>query len=420
MIFQPIMKRLILPVAFFTSILVSAQTYNVKVLTWNILNWPSTSAIASDTATRCPAFRSVLGYAMPDIIMTCENNGSVGLNWFRDQVLNSLSTNHYALGTFVNGYDTDNALYYRDSLFRFVSNVPITTALRDINQFTLVFKATGDTLILYMCHLKAGTGYESNRTAEVMNLRAVTNSFTPGKNFLIGGDYNVYADTESAYQNLLLDNIGDDGNFVDVIPNMSGVWNYWGYARYHTQSTRVVAGPGGGSTGGMDDRFDMILMSNGIMQNGGVYYLPGSYTNIGNDGNHYNKAINYQPNTAVSPTVADALLNTSDHLPVMVTLQMSGTADLTSIESPISNLVVYPQPISAQSVISYSLRQKAQVTLIVTDLAGRIIWEGERGLQPSGEHTESLESAYLISNGFYLLSLKVDNQLITKKISILN
>jgi hypothetical protein len=64
----------------------------------------------------------------------------------------------------------------------------------------------------------------------------------------------------------------------------------------------------------------MILMSPKIMENGGITFVPGSYTAYGNDGNHYNDSINRTPNTAVGQTIADAIHYSSDHIPVYVNL----------------------------------------------------------------------------------------------------
>ena len=45
-------------------------------------------------------------------------------------------------------------------------------------------------------------------------------------------------------------------------------------------------------------------------------YIEDSLTPFGNDGNHFNQSINQGTNSAVSPEVADALYEASDHLPV--------------------------------------------------------------------------------------------------------
>ncbi|MBK7869031.1 MAG: T9SS type A sorting domain-containing protein [Ignavibacteriales bacterium] len=100
---------------------------------------------------------------------------------------------------------------------------------------------------------------------------------------------------------------------------MTGSWNNVIYSRYHTQSPRTRQFQGG-ATGGMDDRFDLILMSQTIMDAGGITFVPGSYTAYGNDGNHYNDSINRTPNTAVGQTIANAIHYASDHIPVYVNL----------------------------------------------------------------------------------------------------
>ena len=79
----------------------------------------------------------------------------------------------------------------------------------------------------------------------------------------------------------------------------------------------------GGATGGMDDRFDFFLGSSGILDGEGIAYITGSYETVGQDGNHFNKAINDLPaNAAVAPSVADALHDASDHLPLYVDMQL--------------------------------------------------------------------------------------------------
>ena len=63
----------------------------------------------------------------------------------------------------------------------------------------------------------------------------------------------------------------------------------------------------------------MILMSQEIINSGEVTYVPGSYNEYGNDGNHFNDSINQPPNAVVSQQIADALHYASDHLPVYAT-----------------------------------------------------------------------------------------------------
>ncbi len=279
----------------------------VKMMSYNLLNFTTTSQ------DRIPFFKTVVTLSDPDILVVQEIISQAAVNLFYSQVLSPV----YSAGVFIDGPDSDNAIFYKNSLFSFVGNTPIATALRNISQFTIVYKTTGDTLRIYSVHLKASTGSsnEAQRAAEVAILRNVTNSLGTGKNFIVCGDFNIYKSTELAYVNLIADNGINEGYFIDPF-QMTGLWNNVAYAQYHTQSPRVRQF-GGGATGGMDDRFDLLLYSQAIADPGGMAYVGNTMWAVGNDGNHYNDSINAQPNTSVSVAVANALHNASDHLPVV-------------------------------------------------------------------------------------------------------
>ena len=134
-----------------------------------------------------------MAYTRPDILAVCEIISEAGVNEFLNDVLNADSAGLYSAGTFINGPDTDNAIFYKTSKFTFVSNIPINTSLRDISLFTLVHNMSNDTIRIFNCHLKAsqGSSNEAQRLSEVNTVRAVTNSFPAGTEFLILGDFNI-------------------------------------------------------------------------------------------------------------------------------------------------------------------------------------------------------------------------------------
>lgn len=310
-----------------------AQNY-VRIMTYNILNYPG-----SDSATRNPYFRTVIDSAKPDILVVQEITSQGGVTGFLNAVMNA-SGNTYRAGTFINGYDTDNAIFYKTALFNFISNTPIHTALRDINEFKLVHLLTGDTVRIYSLHLKAGDTDTLARLAEVDSLRKVTDALPQGTDFIVCGDFNIYRSTDPSYRRLLQVVSGKEGHFIDPITNMTGIWNNPVYAQYHTQSARVRSF-GGGANGGLDDRFDMILYSKATNDSGGITFVKNSLIPYGNDGNHYNDSINEQPNTAVSVTVANALHYASDHLPVYATfsfgeIYLNITAIISGFYNPVT------------------------------------------------------------------------------------
>lgn len=312
---------LIIVVSLYTG-LAFAQ-YEHTIMTYNILNFPLT-----DTTSRNLYFRQIFSSIQPDILVVEEIASKAAADSFMSKILNK-SSSGYQVGTFINGPDLDAAIFYKASYFTFISNVPIHTTLRDINEFRLKHNATNDTLIIYSVHLKASNTSQDSlqRAAEVDSLRKRTNSLPPNSNYIVLGDFNIYSSNESAYQKLK--NQSSPGYFIDPF-SLNGVWNNSAYSIYHTQSTRTRSF-GDGSTGGLDDRFDMILMSPAVMEAGGITYVPGSYRAYGNDGNHYNDSINKMPNTAVTQQVANALHYASDHLPVYASFSFSSDfLDLTS------------------------------------------------------------------------------------------
>lgn len=294
---------------FLTSIIFAQQS--VTLVTYNLLNYsPGTS--------RDGYYRTIINEINPDLLVTQEMLSQNGADDFLSNVLNH-STNKYNAGDFIDGYDTDNAIYYKTASFDFISNIPIPTSLRDINEFKVVYLPTNDTIMIYSVHLKASQGgsNEQQRLTEINALRQVTDNLPLNSNFIICGDFNIYYSDEPAFQRLV--DQSNPGYVADPI-NVTGYWHDNAtFAQYHTQSTRTRQF-GGGATGGLDDRFDMILISQAISDSGGIDYVNGSYISFGNDGLHFNDSINALPNIAVSDSVANALHYASDHLPVLLKL----------------------------------------------------------------------------------------------------
>tara|TARA_B100000315_G_scaffold201954_2_gene194508 strand:- start:2629 stop:3711 length:1083 start_codon:yes stop_codon:yes gene_type:complete len=274
-----------------------SQSSPVRIATYNILNFPGSTG-----DERVPSFQLVLDEISPDILVVQEMLSQDGADTFLNDVLN-YSNLTFAASNFINGYDTDNMLYYNPSKVDYINQTEIATALRDINGYTLSVEQ--DTFTIYSVHLKASQGStnEQKRLEEVQDLHSQLNWDYPS---IVAGDFNIYTANESAYNYLL-----DDILLIDPLDAYGNWHNNSQYAYLHSQSTRTTDF-GGGSTGGMDDRFDMILISDGLTDN----FIDGSYTSYGNDGQHLNMAINDGNNGNVSQEIANALHLASDHLPV--------------------------------------------------------------------------------------------------------
>ncbi|MER3524458.1 MAG: hypothetical protein C4326_10440 [Ignavibacteria bacterium] len=287
----------------------SAQSFDtLRIATYNILNYPG-----STSAVRNPEFRKVIHTLSPDVLVVQELVSAAGQNEFLSSVLNAYTPNLYAAAPFNDGPDTDNGLFYKPARCEFLGATYLSTPLRDIAEYVVRPVNSTTSLRIYSVHLKASTGTtnEQARLQEVTILRNRLDSLPSGTPFLILGDFNIYSSAEPAFQLLTSTGTNAAGQAFDPL-NLSGSWgSNPAFAPYHTQSPRVRSF-GGGSTGGMDDRFDMILTSSTMAGR----IVPSSYIAYGNDGNHYNDSINRLPNAAVPDSVANALHAASDHIPV--------------------------------------------------------------------------------------------------------
>ena len=399
-------------------LLFAAASYGqdtAKVMAYNLLNY-----VAGDTAVRNPYYRTTINAFNPDVMVVEEMTSQAMANAFRDKVLNLAGVGVYQSGTFIDGPDTDCEIYFKSNKFVFISNTPIVTDLRNIYMFRIFHIATQDTLILFAVHLKASTGAanELSRAQEVDSLRKVTNLLPAGSNFIVMGDFNIYGSAESAYQKLLAPG-GIQGYFLDVL-SLSGIWNNGAYAPYHTQSTRTRSF-GGGATGGMDDRFDMILFSQGVIDQGGVTYIPQSLSAYGNDGQHYNDSINHPPNLAVSQTVANALHYSSDHLPITMKLKFESPNGIISISGVPAEFMLsqnYPNPFNPTTKIRFGipagLTGGAHAQIIIYDINGRAAAKIiDKQMQPGQYEVEWNAASY--ASGVYFYRLTAGEYVMSRK-----
>lgn len=288
------------------------QRQEFSLVSYNSLRYSPTNIDA-----RHPQLRLVHGDLKADILAVQELSGQAAAQMYLDSVLNFDSIT-YSMANFIDGNDLDCALFYKTAKFNFINSKSYPTTLRDIYHYEIWPIGSPDTLHIFNLHLKASTGStnQQRRKDEVDVMRQVTDQFPANAHFLVCGDFNIYSANEPAYNRLLEDTPGNDGHFVDQI-SISGTWNRASYAMYHTQSPRSNAFNGGAS-GGMDDRFDMILMSETLDDTLGLHYVANSMFPYGNDGLHYDMSINDPPsNTAVSQVLADALYYVSDHIPIV-------------------------------------------------------------------------------------------------------
>ncbi len=390
---------------------VSVGKDRITFMCYNLLNYPDVDqgSITTDTTLRNPFFRTTVAAINPDIMVIGELISLQGYNGFLSNVMNA-NGNVYSAATYINSFDTDNGLFYKTSKFQFISNTPIQTDLRDINEFKLLHLLSGDTLRVYAVHLKASPSPadEAQRAKEVDSLRKVTNLLPAGSNFIVCGDFNIYNDSESAYQKLIQVNVNNEGHFIDPIP-LSGSWNNPAYSLYHTQSPRTRSF-GGGITGGLDDRFDLILYSKAISLSGGMTYVANSTVAYGNDGAHFNDSVNHPPNAVVSQAIADALHNGSDHLPVVANFEFENTV-CAIVDAGATQLIAPSTPscTNASQPLQVQIKNYGSNTINFSNTNLQVVLEVTNPSSSLSTFTKTLTSGTLAANAF--LTVAFDNTL---------
>jgi endonuclease/exonuclease/phosphatase family metal-dependent hydrolase len=318
----------------------------LTLMTYNILNYRNFTSYCTSSnnnpITKEAALREVIAYAQPDLLVCNEVGGATPAAHEKilTDVLNTGGTTRWASTSYANnGFSTlVNGVYYDQTklgikregmVSKSVSNVDLVRVL-DVVQFYYkdsLLSVNPDTVFFTVvaAHLKAGsatTDLADRATATAALMQHLTQRVSD-PNVLLGGDFNIYKSQEAAFQNLINHSVASE-RFYDPIGQL-GTWtNNANYAPYHTQSTRNAnTNNGCFSGGGLDDRLDQWLVSSSVKDGlGKVAYVPGSFRVVGNDGMHFNQGIDEGTNYSVPANIRAALYTVSDHLPVLVELDI--------------------------------------------------------------------------------------------------
>lgn len=304
----------------------------------------------------------------PDLVMTLEFQSQAAV----DSFLLSLNTayknatgdtiDRWSATPFTNGPDTDSAVFYRNDKMQYLSRTLVIAggnvngAPRDIYRTDLKLLGYASNAAIVSCypvHFKSGSASadQNRRQIEATAIRNDVNAqvlIDPLRTFVFAGDTNIQNSTQAAYQTL----VGGAANtrFNDPIKT-PGSWNNNGAFRIvHTQD------PIG--AGGMDDRYDQVLISSNLIDGVGFDYIGNasipystttwndpnhSYRAWGNDGTTFDVAMAIASNTFVGPAIAQALVNLcggAGHLPVFLDLRVPAVASVSTTTINFGDLTV--------------------------------------------------------------------------------
>jgi hypothetical protein len=340
----------------------SAQE-TLKVMSYNLLRYGAQGISCTPTGVtaRNAWFSAILNDAQPDIFGVNEIGPSNGPTAPYVNILNNILkpiNSAYAAAnvTFNASQDIANAFFYNSDKLGLKSQAVIPHSLRNIDYYRLYYKGpgllSGDTtwIEVVLLHLHSSdASIRSSQTAAVMTY--LGNLGRPG-NFIVMGDMNMDGSSSGAFQNLV-SSANANIDMADPI-NLTGTWSNNNSARHAwSQSTRGSGSSDCGSGGGLDDRFDIIVCSNSIINNtDDVRYIPSSYHVFGNTN---------APNPAVSAAAASALAPMSDHYPVYLSLEIS-KAVAVDPQMPTFNLGLLGNP------VDHLLQARVSVTSELTGL----------------------------------------------------
>ena len=409
-------KNILLLTVLLAAFWVGHAQDTLRMMQYNLMYYTENSGVSDCNQTtnnldqKDANLRTIFEYVMPDVFCVNEIGSNVTYaDRILDNVININGRDYYRHGPLTNysgGYIA-NMIFYDSRKLTLYSNTFITTAYRDINGYTMYYNspdlAGGDTVFItfWIAHLKAGN-YDDNIAARLVQTQRLMNriatSGAPG-NYVFSGDLNLYGAEEPSYQELI--NYSNSlYRFYDPI-DREGHWNNNSmFADIHTQSTHSSS-TDCFSSGGMDDRFDLILVSPYVFYGSqNVQVLPETYHALGQDGNRFNGSIVSPQNNSIPANVAQALYNQSDHLPVIVDFAIDATVGIAERTDDFLYKVV--NPVRNNLDIYLHGIQPDQYTIEILSIDGKCLATYKETLSEGGQR---LSYPFPFKSGMYLLRL---------------
>ena len=378
-----------------TTYCINAQsTEDMQIMYYNVLNFPNptnTNPFGNDAA-RHIYFREIIETEDVDIVVLQECKALFGVQ----DLVAELNTNGtlgktYAYSSNLYTYSgLGNMIIYNDDKMDLLDHIelPRTNFQMSANGTSHIAPRANSRFILqltssqcpsenirlevYAGHFKGSNGNETStkiadrdrRQLSALDFMDYIDTIPITRNIIMGGDFNLYADNDNGGSNsepafVTLTNSTFQHQFVDVI----GGWirNTATEAYKYTQSTRTSQSEfgNGGSSGGLDDRFDMILFNQAIDQGSNqLVYIQDSYATVGRPDSLNSNA------TVSTSIIKDQLYKMSDHYPVKLGIRLNFPNCNTTCEGIVINELHYDNiNIDTNEFIEVSVPSAASLNL---------------------------------------------------------
>ena len=404
------MRKNIITLFFVFSFLCLSAQGTIKTMVYNLLDFPE-----AYPPNRAQLLKNILDEYDPDIFMVCELQSEYGANLILNISLNSIA-NKYKMAPFTpsasGDFDHQQLIFYRRGMFSLEAVEAIPTAVRDLNYYQLKLSTSDqetDPVLfeIFVTHLKSSQG-NANKNLRLESVQELTSRFEtmdPNSFVLFSGDLNLYTATEPAYQELL--NPDNAITMADPLDRPGSWHNNINFQDIHSQSTRISSGPfGAGAGGGLDDRFDFILISENMLTNPKLKYIPETYKSFGNNGNCYDKSIN-DPDCVgdFSQELRDNLYYMSDHLPIVMNLETNKELVLSKEDFTITNPIVLEKTLIRESLnIHLNSNISGNISFEIYNVLGQKLLE----YNSRNQHSISIDVSQF-ANGIYYLKTNLPN-----------
>ncbi|MGE0695312.1 MAG: PEP-CTERM sorting domain-containing protein [Pirellulales bacterium] len=350
------------------ALLAAPATAQLRVVDWNaaIVTNPAGSTVpraGTTTVLEAIGIETKNGIQRaPDVITLQEADSAlIGTNTIMNQLNALYGAGTYArstiAGTSIGTSETQTVIYNTNTVSLISQTAlgvasaagPARAPMRF--EFRPVGYGADSDFYVYSSHYKAGTDNTppsdaTRRNVEAQIIRNDADALGAGVRAIFAGDYNIQTSSEAMYQTLTGVGGGGPGRAFDPISSPGSWGNNAAFAPIHTQAP-LVTGVNNLTGGGMDDRYDFQLVTENMTQGNGLAYIglgtpntlipasQHSYHAFGNNGTTFNNNINAAANTALPlseynpsgsqpsrTTVLNSLTTASDHLPVVMDLQL--------------------------------------------------------------------------------------------------